>query len=92
MVTEAPATETFTPIRTERLVIRPWREDEAPQLFDILRREEIVRWLGHPRTLENIEEAREKITKMATDLPLSEWAMEVAETGLPADDTDSSAV
>jgi len=82
-VTETPTT-TFTPIRTERLVIRPWRDDEAPRLLDILRREEIVKWLGHPRTLENVEEAREKISKMAMDLPLSEWAMEVAETGVPA--------
>jgi RimJ/RimL family protein N-acetyltransferase len=82
-VTETP-TPTFTPIRTERLVIRPWREDEAPRLLDILRREEIVKWLGHPRTLENVEEAREKIGKMAMDLPLSEWAMEIAETGVPA--------
>jgi RimJ/RimL family protein N-acetyltransferase len=82
-VTETP-TPTFTPIRTERLVIRPWREDEASRLLDILRREEIVKWLGHPRTLENVDEAREKITKMAMDLPLSEWAYEVAETGVPA--------
>jgi RimJ/RimL family protein N-acetyltransferase len=74
----------FTPILTERLVIRPWREDEAPRLFDILRREEVVRWLGHPRVLENAEEAREKIGKMAMDLPLGEWAMEVAETRVPA--------
>ena len=71
----------FSPIRTDRLLIRPWREDEAPRLFDILRREEIVRWLGHPRTLETVEEAREKITKMAMDLPLGEWAMEVVATG-----------
>jgi RimJ/RimL family protein N-acetyltransferase len=78
-VTDAPLT--FTPIRTERLVIRPWREEEAPRLFDILRRDEVVRWLGHPRTLENVEEAREKITTMADDLPKSEWAMEVVETG-----------
>jgi RimJ/RimL family protein N-acetyltransferase len=72
---------TFTPIKTDRLLIRPWREDEAPRLFDILRREEIVRWLGHPGTLENVEEARAKIEKMAMDLPLGEWAMEVVATG-----------
>jgi len=83
-VPDVSTSQTFTPIHTERLVIRPWREDEAPRLFDILRRKEIVRWLGHPRTLETVEEAREKIAKMAMDLPLSEWAMEVAETGVPA--------
>jgi hypothetical protein len=25
----------FTPIRTERLVVRPWREDEAPRLLGV---------------------------------------------------------
>lgn len=68
-------------LRTERLAIRPWREDEASRLLDILRREDIVRWLGHPRTLETIEDAREKIGRMTDALPLSEWAMEVADTG-----------
>ena len=75
---------TSIPISTERLVIRPWREDEAPRLLDILRRDEIVRWLGHPKTLETVEEARAKIAGMAMDLPLSEWAFEVAATGVPA--------
>lgn len=71
----------FRPIRTARLVIRPWRKEEADRLLDILRREEIVRWLGHPRTLETVEEARDKIATMAMDLPLSEWAVEVTATG-----------
>jgi RimJ/RimL family protein N-acetyltransferase len=74
----------FAPIRTDRLVIRPWREDEAPRLLDILRRPEIVRWLGHPKTLDTVDEARAKIRGMADDLPKSEWAFEVAETGVPA--------
>ena len=78
----------FTPIRTDRLVIRPWREDEAPRLLDILRRPEIVKWLGHPKTLETLAEAEEKIAGMADDLPKSEWAFEVAQpddrTGVPA--------
>ncbi len=82
-VTEVRA-ETFAPIRTARLVIRPWREDEAPRLLDILRREEIVKWLGHPRTLETVEEARAKIAGMGDVLPLSEWAIEVAANGVPA--------
>jgi RimJ/RimL family protein N-acetyltransferase len=79
---------TFTPIRTERLVIRPWRTEEAPRLLDILRRPAIVKWLGHPKCLETVEEAEAKIAGMADDLPKSEWAFEVAEpderTGVPA--------
>ena len=78
------AAPVFVPIRTDRLVIRPWREDEAPRLLDILRRPEIVRWLGHPKTLDTLEEARAKIRGMADDLPKSEWAFEVADSGVPA--------
>jgi RimJ/RimL family protein N-acetyltransferase len=78
----------FTPIRTDRLVIRPWREDEAPRLLDILSRPEIVKWLGHPKTLETVAEAEEKNAGMADDLPKSEWAFAVAQpddqTGVPA--------
>jgi hypothetical protein len=29
---------------TERLLIRPWRVDEADRFFDIHRRIEVVRW------------------------------------------------
>lgn len=33
---------------TERLVLRPWRADEADRLFDIRRRIEVVKWLSSP--------------------------------------------
>lgn len=33
---------------TERLIIRCWQVDEADRLFDIYRRDEVVRWLGGP--------------------------------------------
>jgi RimJ/RimL family protein N-acetyltransferase len=70
-------------LQTERLTIRPWRDDEAPRLLDILRREEIVRWLGHPKTLETVDEARERIAGMAQEPPLGEWAMELTATREP---------
>jgi RimJ/RimL family protein N-acetyltransferase len=31
---------------TDRLVIRPWRADEADRLYDLHRRHEIARWIG----------------------------------------------
>jgi len=34
---------------TERLVLRPWRADEADRLFDMMRRDTVVRWLGVPQ-------------------------------------------
>lgn len=78
--------QTVIPIRTDRLVIRPWRHADAQRLFEMLSREDIVRWLGTPRLMEKVEEAQEKIAKMAgdLDLPQGEWAMEVAETGAVA--------
>ena len=33
-------------LETPRLRLRPWRPAEAPRLFDILSRLEVVRWLG----------------------------------------------
>jgi RimJ/RimL family protein N-acetyltransferase len=44
-------------ITTDRLVVRPWRFDEADRLFDIYRRPEVVRWLG----AEPMQERREAI-------------------------------
>lgn len=76
----------LTPIRTDRLVIRPWVEADAPRLFDMLSRWDVVRWLGTPKVMESVDEAREKIAKMPGDLelPLGQWAMEVAETDVVA--------
>ena len=31
---------------TERTVVRRWTDDDADRVFDILRRDEVVRWLG----------------------------------------------
>ena len=33
-------------LRTDRLLIRPWRVQEAPRLFDMRRRIEVARWIG----------------------------------------------
>lgn len=78
--------DTLMPIRTDRLVIRPWVQADAPRLFEMLSRQDIVRWLGTPKVMESVDEAREKIARMTGDLELPEgqWAMEVAETGVVA--------
>jgi len=31
---------------TARTVVRPWTGDDPDRVFDILRRDEVVRWLG----------------------------------------------
>ena len=72
---------------TERLVIRPWRPEEAPRLLDILSRVEVARWLGdgEPRLLKDLAEAHERIERyreLSSQPPRGRWAIEVRETGL----------
>ncbi len=74
-------------IETERLVIRPWRDEEAPRLFDILSRLDVVKWLGdgEPKLMADVDEAHAKIeryrTLSAEAPPRGIWAIEVRETG-----------
>jgi RimJ/RimL family protein N-acetyltransferase len=45
-------------LRTERLDVRPWRDDEAERVFDLYARDEVARWLGAtPRPMASLEEA-----------------------------------
>jgi len=72
--------------RTERLLIRQWRTQEAPRLLDILSRVEVARWLddGEPELMKDLEEARERIARYherCAAPPLGFWAIEVRETG-----------
>ncbi|MCW2760288.1 MAG: N-acetyltransferase [Marmoricola sp.] len=72
---------------TERLVIRPWRLDEAPRVLDILSRMEVAKWLGdgEPVLLKDLAEAEHRISRYhlrSAVPPLGFWAVEVRETGL----------
>jgi RimJ/RimL family protein N-acetyltransferase len=77
-----------TPIcETERLLIRPWRLEEAPRLLDILSRRNVVRWLadGEPVLMKDEAEARERIERyhrQSVTPPLGFWAVAVRQTGL----------
>lgn len=74
-------------LETERLTIRPWRDDEAPRVLDILGRIEVARWLGdgEPTPMKDLDEAREKLASWrAIEPPHGQWAVEVKETGVPA--------
>ena len=45
-------------LRTERLDLRLWRDDEAERVFDIYGRDEVARWLGRtPRSMASLREA-----------------------------------
>jgi hypothetical protein len=59
---------------TARLRIRPWRPDEAARMFDIHRREEVVRWFGPPAVMTDPSEAAARIEKYRSyDAPLGSW-------------------
>lgn len=73
-------------LATERLVVRPWRHEEAERLLDIQGRLEVVRWLGTwpPTPMTSLDEAHERIDgyhrrSLASDLGF--WAVEVRDTG-----------
>lgn len=68
-------------VETERLVIRPWRHEEAERLLDILSRMEVMKWLGDGDVvlLETVDEAHDRIERYNTvrdDPPLGMWAVE----------------
>ena len=76
-------------LETERLLIRDWREEEAPRLLDILGRLEVAKWLGdgEPVLMKDLDEARARITRYARYSaipPLGIWAAEIRATGVVA--------
>lgn len=91
---------------TERLVLRPWRVEEAERLLDIQSRLEVMRWLGDgpPVLLDSVDQARRRIERYAelsADPPIGLLAVEVRATGVVAgtamlvplsQDTDDPAV
>ena len=75
-------------LETERLVIRPWRQEEAERLLDILGRIEVAKWLGDgpPVLLESLDQAHERIDRYAArdQPPLGIWAVERRGDGVVA--------
>jgi RimJ/RimL family protein N-acetyltransferase len=59
-------------ITSERLVLRPWREDDAGFLLDLESRWEVVRFLGaHPATMGSVADALASIRRRrAVDHPV----------------------
>lgn len=74
---------------TERIRLRPWRLSEAPRLYDLLGRWDVVKWLGDdPKVLASEDEARDRIRAWAeahrTGSAYGCWAVEVKATGVSA--------
>ena len=69
-------------IRTPRLLLRHWRDEDAAAYFDLYSREEVTRWLGPQprRALATREEAEARLARWRAneellDPPYSLWAM-----------------
>jgi RimJ/RimL family protein N-acetyltransferase len=75
-------------LETERLVLRPWRHDDAPRLLDILSRIEVMKWLGDgpPQLMKDLDEAHARIDRYAersATPPHGIWAIEPKAGGAP---------
>jgi RimJ/RimL family protein N-acetyltransferase len=76
-------------VETERLVVRPWRPEEADRVLDLYRRPEVAQWLGPtPRPMESRDEAVAAIERWAQlhagDSRYGVWCIEVRDTGVAA--------
>lgn len=73
-------------LETERLLIRPWRHEEADRLLDLLSRLEVVKWLGdgEPQLMKDLDEAHARIDRYAErdHPPLGMWAVERRSDGV----------
>ncbi|HQR28110.1 MAG TPA: GNAT family N-acetyltransferase [Nocardioides sp.] len=73
-------------IPTERLLLRPWRHEDAERVLAVYSCLEVVRWLGDgpPRPMADLGEAHRAVDRWAARgalPPLGVWAVEVAGTG-----------
>jgi RimJ/RimL family protein N-acetyltransferase len=72
---------------TERLLIRPWRPEDADRVFDIHRRSEVARWLGG-RPMTDRREAVALIDRyanqVANDPRFGAWAIVERSAATPA--------
>jgi RimJ/RimL family protein N-acetyltransferase len=76
-------------LRTERLDVRLWRDDEAERVFDIYAREEVARWLGAtPRPMAALQEAVLAVQRWRerheADPRHGLYALVPRDTGIPA--------
>lgn len=72
---------------TERLLIRPWRPEEADRFFDMHRRMEVARWIGG-RPMQSRDEAAALIERyaerLAEDPRFGAWAVVERSAAVPA--------
>jgi RimJ/RimL family protein N-acetyltransferase len=72
---------------TDRVILRPWRLDEADRFFDMHRRVEVERWIGE-QPMTDLAEAEPDIQwmldQLAADPRFGYWAVVERTVGVPA--------
>jgi RimJ/RimL family protein N-acetyltransferase len=72
---------------TDRVVLRPWRVDEADRLFDMHRRMEVARWIGGRPMVDRMEAVQwigRISARLADDPRFGAWAVVERSSGVPA--------
>jgi RimJ/RimL family protein N-acetyltransferase len=72
---------------TDRLVLRPWRLDEADRFFDMHRRMEVARWIGGRPMADRTDAEpliQHMLDRLAADPRFGAWAIVERATGVPA--------
>ena len=81
---------TLPTLQTDRLVLRPYNDEDAPRVLDIHSRMEVIKWLSNPPfvPMADLDEARAWVARWDdthTNHPrLGGWAIEVKDTGIVA--------
>jgi RimJ/RimL family protein N-acetyltransferase len=80
-----------TLFETERLIVRPWSDDDAEHVFAIYRDPEVWRYLGGGKPLEDLDGAgamlRHWIARSEEMAPCGTWAVVERESGVPIGST-----
>ena len=79
--------DTSTLLTTGRIMLRPWRADEADRFFDLHRREEVARWLSAPPLKERsqaLELIERNAARLEADPRFGAWAIVERTRQVPA--------